>query len=468
MTAVRRSTLLAGTCGLAALALGWWWLARPPQGFVTGMLPIDGERAVFTMRHNPDDDPSQAWIGVVGPDGVEWSQELPALTYSLDMRHGLAVGPDQVTVKVSDGDDHAQLLAFDLATGRPRWSSDPIAFAPTEYPGMLHMAHGVWPSDDGTQVLFGDHDRRTSHLVARASTDGSTLWSEDLPEHGVRQMLVSTTHVAYRHDDGWWFVRRSDGKLVHELDTYAAGCLDDSGFVTWGRDTLIEVHLAGEQPSVEARALPDEGIVGSCGRHAGALVFGVSPRQRETTGIDLVGVEPQASSIAWRISLGIWEPSSIKRGRDNEGPHANPLEGVLSDYVPVVLSSHGIDGLELAVLDLRTHAVAWRGPRDEALLHYEVFRGTPPQHFLSNGRRLIAIDGASGEVTAAVELPHEDALATHAADGRLWVYSMQYDRQNRLPWLVLDGRTLEVLARGNEDYSPVDVTEQVRTELAGP
>jgi len=447
-----------------ALSLAWWLFGRAPMGFVTAIAPLDGERAIFTMRHNPSQGRSQAWIGMVDVDGVVWSRELPDLTYSIHARHGLTVTEDRVTVKVSDGDTYGQLLAFSTTTGDPLWQGQRTAFQASEFPGMLYVADGTHPFDDDVQLLHGDHDRKIAHLVALDARDGKTQWSYELPAHGVQTMLVAPRAVALRIDATWVFVRRSDGTLTRTLAEYAAACIDDERFVTWGRQALIEVDLTRDDlPAIE-RPLVSPGIPLRCGKHGGQFVFTVAVGG-EAQKFQLIGVDRDPAAVAWHLDLGPWEPFSSARERDNVGPEADPLSGLLSDFVPLLLTTHGDDGLKIAVIDQTKHALAWESPIHAELLRDQLFRGSGNQYFLTNGQRIAAIDGATGELTAAVELSHDDPRAFHAIDGRLWVHTMEYARMNALPWLVLDGRTLEVLARGSGQDEPADVLAELHAWL---
>jgi hypothetical protein len=208
--------------GAVAVGVAWWWL-RPQPGFLLGMHPIDGERAVFTMRHNADT--PREWIGLVDVSrGVVWSRELPATSYSIYARHGLTVSAEQVTVKVSDL-EHAQILAFDLATGAERWQSARIALRQSGAELSAPVVTGERVLDDGTQLLHGDHDHASAHLVARRASDGTTWWSHDVSDRLVRQVLVTPEVLAYRHGKRWVFLDREDWAVVRELDAHGAGCV---------------------------------------------------------------------------------------------------------------------------------------------------------------------------------------------------------------------------------------------------
>lgn len=449
-----------------------WWLRRPPDGFLTGIAPIDGSRSVFTMRANYSNGPSRAWIGVVDADldRVLWSRELPGETYSIHARHGLTVSGQQVTVKVHDTESTARVLAFDLATGEPRWTSDAIAFQPSEYPDMLHVVDGDRPYDDGRQVLHGDHDRVTARLVARDAATGATQWSRDLPGHGVRELLFSP-HAVLVRDTAWTFVRRSDGSVARELDGNGDACIDGDGrFVSWDDDALVRIDLGDPAAPAQAQPLPSVGRTLGCGTHGEQLVFTVAhPWERlEQRSFEVLAVAGDPAAIAWRVDLGGWEPSAMAQNRDNAGPDAAPNRGRLAVFVPLVLDAHGVDELKLAVIDVANGVLAWESALRAELLHFQAYRGSGSQHFLSNGSRIVAIDGASGRLTAAVDVVHQTSLSFHAVGGKLWIFSMDWHRMNELPWAVLDGQTLAILARGNEALQTTDATQQAAAWLGVP
>lgn len=453
--------------GLAAVLLGIatvWWIRRPPDGFLTGMAPVEGTRSVFTMRANYANDPSRYWIGLVDAEqgGLVWWRELPGETYSLFERHGLTVSGDQVTVKVHDTEDTARVLAFDLATGDDRWQSDAIEFQPSEFPAQLYDVNGDRPYDDGRQVFHGDHDRAAARLVARDSATGATQWSYDLPVHGVRELSL-LPHVALVRDDGWTILSRTDGSTLRELDVRGDACIDPAGhLVTWDGDTLTRIDLADPAKPASEHPLPSAGHVIGCGTHEGKLVFTVAGRwdRLEDRGFEIVAVSGDSPVIDWRLDLGPWEPSSSAHERDNATVDASPYRGPLTDFVPLVLAAHDVDELKLAVIDVANGAIAWESQPHADLLFYQLYRGSDGQHFLSNRSRLIALDGTSGRVTAAVDFGHETSRSFHAVGGRVWLYSMEWHRMNELPWVVLDGRSLAVVARGNEALHPVDTTAE--------
>jgi len=470
MTPTARTKWIVGIVGIASAASLFYWMRRPPEGFLTGLAPIDATRTVFTMRANSDG-PSRFWIGVVdGTSGeVVWSRELPGETYSIYARHGLTVSEQQVTVKVRDTVDSARVLAFDLATGEDRWTSEPIAFQPSEHPMEPRVVSGEQPTDDGRQLLHGDHDRVTARLVARDAATGTTQWSHELPGDGVREMVFAPQTVLLR-DRGWSFLRRTDGSVTRELSRSDDGCLVDGWFVTWADDRLVRIDLADPGAVVQESPLPSAGRALACGTHAGQLVFTVA---RDTNAIDqgtteMIAVAGEPPAIAWRVDLGRAEPSSWAQSRDSTGPDGTPHRGALASFVPLVLYSADADGLELGVVDVAHGRLAWKSPRRDELLHYQAFRGSGDQHFLSNGTRVVAVDGATGHVTAAIDVLHQTALAFHAVDGRLWIYSMDWHRMDELPWAVLDGRTLAVVGRGNEALQPTDVTRDVIAWLGAP
>lgn len=459
----RKVWLVGGLALVVAAVATVWWLRRPADGFLTGMAPIDGTRSVFTMRANYPRGPSRAWIGVVDAEdeGVVWSRELPGETCSVCPRHGLTVSDTQVTVKVLDTQDTSRVLAFDLASGEELWRSAAIDLQPSEVPDTLFFVPGDRPHDDGRQVFHADHDRAAARLVARDASTGVTQWSRDIPEVGVRELTFAPETALVRADT-WSFLRREDGSVARELDVNGDACIDPQGrLVAWDDDTLVRIDLADPATPPEERPLSSVGHVLGCGTHADRLVFTVVSSQSPDghARLEMLAVSGEAPAIDWRVDLGRWELFDIANTHDNRGREAATHRGPLPDYVPLLLGAHGVDEFQLVVIDVARGALAWASQPHAELLHFQLYRGSGSQQFLSNRSRIIAIDGGSGEVTAAVDLGHETSRSFHAVDGRLWSYSMDWQRMNELPWVVLDGRTLEVLGRGNDTVSPVDTTQ---------
>lgn len=443
----------------SALALGViglvWYLLLPPEGFLTGIYPVDGRRSVFLMRYNGDDE-TRTWVGLVDvEDGLVWDQELPAMTYSTYGRHGVTVADGRVTVKVSDGETHDQVLAYALADGSPLWTSEPLAYKDDHRYGRAGVL-GERPYADSKVVLYshGERPKVPTELVARDPSDGTTQWTHKVKDNVFRAFEVTSKAIVYRAGISWFIVDRADGKLVHKLDEYSDACIDDTSMWTWSySNALMKVDLSAPGMPVEKHVV--NGPVGSstiCGRRGETLVF-FREEVGEKADNALVGIDPASASVLWSISLGPRRVKSIAQNRDTEDASAHPLRGGLTDFVPVILSQR--KGLEsshrIAVINLRDRKVAWESKVLDELLHHSMFRGSGGMYYLTRQSHVVAIDGASGKVTAAVAgTSLESVRGFHAVDGRLWVYNMDWLPMNRLPWAVLDGRTLKTLAQGHK------------------
>ncbi len=449
---------------MAALAIagGAWWMLRPPDGFMTGVVPISATRAAFTMRHNPENGDARAWVGVLDVSGdVVWSQELPGVTFSIYAGHGMTVADDLLTIKVTDAKSFEQLLGFDPETGEQRWASPRLEFAEREASFNLPVVAGDRPYTDGAQLLHAHSDGEALSLVARNAADGATVWTHELEDH-LRDLLVSPTAVAYRADTRWTFVRRHNGKVAQTVHAYAAACANDERFTTWDDDQLITVDWSDASFNVSKHALPSEGIPLHCGLAEDTPVFTVAHPWNDALDrrFELIAVDPATAGVAWRVDLGAWEPSMIATSRDNEAPWAHPLRGTLTDFVPVLLDTHGSDDVKLVVIDMAKHEVSWKSTPHPELLHFEVFRGRGDQYFLGDRGKVAVIDGATGRVGAAIELGHEGSRAFHAKHGQLWLFSMGWERMNALPWVQLDGDTLQVIGTGNSEFAPQVITDE--------
>ena len=68
----------------------------------------------------------------------------------------------------------------------------------------------------------------------------------------------------------------------------------------------------------------------------------------------------------------------------------------------------------------------------------------------------MAIDGASGKVTGSIVAPELESIrGFQATPSRLWVYSRKWSPITKLPWAVVDSRTLQPAVSGT-DALPVD------------
>lgn len=434
------------------------------------MVPVGGDRAVFITRHNPENGAPKAWLGLFDATGeVAWFKELPGLTYSVYARHGITVSEGRVTIKVSDRETFAQVLAFDLETGEAQWQSPRIEFVDGYASPMAPVVAGERPYADGNELIHGDADGERDRLVARKAADGSRIWEREV-DSSMRDLVFSADAVAYRADFAWTFLKRDSGEVVRTVKAYAAACSDEERFVTWANDHLITVDWSSPDFTVTKTPLPSEGTPLYCALRDGSPVFTVEHRWDEVVERDfeLVAVNPDTASVDWRIGLGAWQPSSIGGSRDNDTPTAHPLRGTLTDFVPVLLRTHDNDGLKLAVLDLTKHEIAWEGAPQPELLQFDVFRGDASQYFLGDSGRVAALDGNTGKLTAAIKVGHERSRGFQAADGQLWLFSMEWARMNALPWMRLDGTTLEVIAAGNEEFRPEVITDEFADWLGAP
>lgn len=470
-TKPRFGLLIGGLLAITAVSLGGYLLLRLPDGFLLGLHPVGAERSVFLMRYNGDDE-TRAWVGLVDDDeGLVWHQELPALTYSIYGRHGLTVSGDQVTVKVSDQETHDQVLAFGLADGEPRWTSDKLPYRPGE-DGTINMAQGMLgerPYVDDTLLLYAHGDRDKHHLVARNPKTGATLWTHTFGDVIVRGLHITAAHVLYRSSATWTILDRATGD-ARTFRLYSDICVE--GGTAWGleRGVLKRIALAtGDVEQVPSPKIVEAGIASTCGFYGGHLVF--STTQGDISeGEQLIAMNRETGQAAWQLSLKPWRFKSIGQGRDIEGAASHPLRGVLPRFVTLLQSRHKGDGHRVAVIDLQDRRVVWATKPLEELLHHSVLRGPGGVHYVTRSGHVMAVDGTTGKVLAAKLSQHlENVRGFHAMPGALWVYSTKWSSMGQLPWAQLDSRTLAVKASGSSEVLAFeDALDKTRDHFAIP
>jgi|GEM_PF-5325027 hypothetical protein len=83
-----------GAAGLALLAALAWWLTRPEEGFLVGLVPLSDDEAVLLVRHNGTDASSGVAMRALADGTRRWRTELPAPSDSVGAGDGAAFGRD--------------------------------------------------------------------------------------------------------------------------------------------------------------------------------------------------------------------------------------------------------------------------------------------------------------------------------------------------------------------------------------
>lgn len=442
---------------LAGAAVLIWRLLLPPDGFLTGLVPVDAERAVLVMRANYDNDPSRYWVVAVHADeGVLWSRELPGQTQSTWPRNGLTVTAGAIVVRVYDNDKRKSwLVGYALDDGQPLWTGEGDAYDASWTYTFPPDVPGGEPQGLEDRTYRWSSDGETTSLTAWLAAKGQRLWTHTLDGKFVRAQHVTHKYVVYRSDAGWTFLHAKNGHLAAELDAYAAACVHDGRFTAWSRETIYSIDLEADRIEVQRHPAPGgiEPLTTHCGVHDGNLVFvtrqGANPTKPD---VRLVALTKPLDGVAWEIPMGVWGPKEIASLRDSDGADVHPLRGQLSDFVPLILGAHD-QPFKLVMLDLKQHRIAWESRLADDLLHFGVFRGSDDQHFLVSSSVVGALDGRTGKLTAARGGAYMEIKGGYGSGGRLWLHTMDWRGMNALPWGALDGRTLKPGGTGNDEVT---------------
>lgn len=444
----KRKAALAAAAALAvvgAAVAGWvvWRRDRMPEGFLTGLHPVDGARAVVTMRANTSEGPSRAWVALVDAEkGLRWRRELPALPI-IAPYDGLSVGGGVVTVRTESG-----IAAYALADGSLRWRAD----APrADVAAMLA---------DERQLVELTSEGGELVMTAYARASGARQWRKETRLSGPDASRAALTpgHIVFEPVHRLMMFDRSTGAPALALNVRGPGCVVGGELLVVADDgerhPLVAVDLADptRRRMIVSNWVPPGPAayfkVESCGTRGERLVISVG---RARDGLQLVLVDPASGAIDASIDLGPvrlggslpqWEIVQRYAGGD-------PLGGALPRFVPVLIdrSADG-DSTRLVVVDLDERRVAREGTMAHDLIHYSLQRdggrfvlsgGT-----LGRGESLAVIDGATGAITAALALPlsGDEVLPYHFRDGRVWIFASDWRRLDRAPWAVLDAATL--------------------------
>jgi hypothetical protein len=440
---VRRTAIAAGIAlALASVAGGVAFRVTRIHGFITGLAPVDGGRAVVTMRANAEwGQPPRAWIGLLDASGGWlWSRRLPGLPV-VGPRRGLLVD-DGLAIVRTDGAPGAT-AAYAVADGKLAWSASVEHNRPD---GYLDLAAA------GGRVVQGSSGGPPGEeIVAFDRVTGERRWRAEIgdvmalrsPQVVGATLVVESVFITVR-------VSLETGQ-VHRAPGLGPGCVvnDESFTIESTREGYRVIATAGTAtrvvvPTVELD-LPSAGAlqVPYCGRRGDRLVFTVDPGTG--TRLRLIEVDPAAGRqvrAAWlELDGALHHP--VQETADLRFPEAAPLAGALPRFVPVPLF---IAASALAVIDLDTLSVARRGPPSPETRFTHVVHDGDAFYFatrdeVGSGGTLARFDGRSGRFTAAVRSAYATELASlQLRAGRIWVFGERW--VDPLPYAVLDAETL--------------------------
>ena len=475
---MNRAVKIAIVVGLMGLIGVIWWSLLPPKGFITALYPIDGERSAFVMRANYKNKPSVFWVGVVGPgEHLLWHRSLPGSISSVPGGHGMTADASRIILRVSDRSTVSQWLAFDTKTGESLWQSERSPLKLKQVTGPLPWVSGTRPEVVGDTHIAWEADGEKQRLVARAVLNGETRWVETMkkPHNVITNMQWTQRWLIYRHEHRWSIRDLKTGDLVLTVNVYSDACVDEDRFVAWSGPDLAIVDLTRDTLKVEMRPTPDKEYrrAMTCGRWGNKYVFytqnkHIGAKMRS----ELVVLPESLDRIEWRLPLGQRDLNRIEGySADYRIAEAHPLKGELADFVPIVTGTFGVDEFTVTVIDMKKQKIAWESAPKSALLHYGASRGTNDQHFIVQSAHVVAIDGKTGQVTGVIGGRYYAVRPFYGRAGRLWLYVNAKDgwpRINALPWGVVDGRTLNLVKRGNSSFDTKSTLPQTIKDWAVP
>ena len=250
----------------------------PPRGFLTGLYPLDGERAVVLMRANYSNDPDRFWLGVIrADDELLWSEELPASTYAVYSGHGLTVDAKRIGVHVTDRKTFTQQLGYQFKTGTPLWQTKKTKLTPKPTSLRAPVVSGSRPVVLEDSLLTCEADGTQERMFLRSAENGRTIWTLKLGKKGTTIQRIESTKrwILYRTDFSWHIVNRATGALAFTAKIMADACIDDERFVAWRGQTLVTIDLTREKLSMVERSAPGDTYLSArtCGWRGEQLVF---------------------------------------------------------------------------------------------------------------------------------------------------------------------------------------------------
>jgi hypothetical protein len=484
VTPRRRNAIVAAAVALLAGGLVLWRCTReaPDDGFITELQVLDEDTALVVWRANYQDRGSRGWVGRVDARGrTRWVRELPSDPMT---GRSLIVAGDLVAVRYSrDGADHS-LIAFDLDDGRKRWDVELTRIAPgDDGHASAHLPVYLTGVVAGGRILTWAHDGVDTQLIAVDPASGELLWRR--PGAYDAHTALPLGERAVVHAQVGQVELLDGGDRPVGFTAAGAGCVVDGDFYTVvdAGDGYQLVAYPGGDPARRRVIAPFQPagprhyqhLIG-CGSYRDDLVFSLDVSSLEGAyqpPRSLVVVTDRAGAPRRTIDLG----HDMRWDRDATGkrhPGAAPLSGELSRFVPylqVTASEEEGAPERLIVLDLEEGKIAWHGPQDPGTIHMNLFHAGARWYLTTSmPAAIVAIDGATGAIAAAIVADHErgveDPLPLQVVGDRLWLYSGAWNTFDRAPIAVLDAATLEPsFAR---DVEITDVTAEIREALGAP
>jgi PQQ-like domain len=485
--------LVSAVVVAAAVAGAWYALGRRPSATdIVDVLALDGEYAV--MIRDVARDPGRSFLSLMSAErGEVWGAMIPGDDSRLGAHDDPSAGPGTrlaatagvITVRGNTGGVpyiHAFAAARGAKLGRYALAAEqpvPAVLPATALPAAATQRAGSIAGDGQSFEVVADA-RGAIDLVAIDLEQGAPLWRRALGAGPVGPVWLRERHLLVHAAGRLHVLDRRTGEPAHgHANGHALSwpcAVSDRVYGVDGGQVHALSLTGGEVRATGIVATRLTGIgtmrlAGLCGTRGDLDVLAVV----EDGAAALVAVDAHTLATRWRLALE--QPLLVSQALYLGAPDA--LSGPLPRFVPMIVGQAEQPGL--VSIDVDAGRIARAGTptplvRDaRVLLASERFYLWTPA-----GPTLAVLDGATGALTAAVELPGMAPLwPRHVAGGRVWVTRLAHDGESKgHAWFVLDGKTLDLVAAGlgSEPSAPEGtaggaaagaVITAVRDQLAG-
>lgn len=480
--------VLASLLLIAAGAAGAWYVLgqRPSATGIIELVALDSEYAVVVR--NVARDPGRSFLSLMSAErGEVWGGMIPRYDAG-DAQPGreppghVGATAGVISVRVN-ASGIPYIHAFAAARGAKLGRYPLVPDAHDAVPAGSTRSTGAGPSIAGGGQLY--------ELVATAAgavdvvaidlEQGRPLWRRPLTSpDAAGQVWLRERHLLVQQGDRLHIFDRDTGEPApdHPGGVPLSGPCALADRVYGVQDgAVVVLPLAGGGLRT-LDAVPAAALAGICGRHGSDDVLAVLAADGAAA---LVALDAHSLTPRWRLALAEPPPEHRLGSAPLSRSTPDALAGPLPRFLPVLAGQ--TSSPRLVLVDLATGLAARESAptprlRDARVMHAgdRFYLWTP------EGPTLAVIDGATGTLTAAATLPGmAPPWSRHIAGDRVWVYRPAgrdtadgaADRADAA-WLVLDGATLAVLARGAGDdvtagdeasRAPAAVND-VRAELA--
>lgn len=437
---------------VAAVAGAWHVLGRRPRATgIVDVLAVDGDYAVLVR--DVARDPGRSFLSLISAErGEVWGAMIPGYQPRHGPRSHLGATAGVITVRGNTGGvPYIHVFAAARGAKLGRYALAPEQPVPAVLPAASPAASPASPdagsvAGDGLSFEVVSDARADAQgafdVVAIDLEQGAPLWRRALGAGPVGPVWLRERHLLVYAAGRLHVLDRRTGEPAR-ADGVALSwpCAVSDRVYGVDRGAVHALSLASGE--LRATGIAAARLAGLCGTHGDRDILALT----ENDTAALVAVDARTLAVHWRLDLG--QPLLVSEALYLSAPDA--LAGPLPRFVPVLVGQAEQPGL--VWIDLETGRLAHAGTPTPLLRDAHILRaGERFYLWTPAGPTLAVLDGATGALTAAVELPGMAPVwPRHVAGGRIWVTHLaggdDADRADQ-PWLVLDGATLDVVAAG--------------------